>query len=545
MHAGRSHGLRRALSRLGAALTLTLSLAAPAAADALWTLDADSEIQFQSLTPLGSLLVSTEQALMAVDPATGKVLWKRDDIKKLKECNYDEVAGTAYGMFDVGEGVGGTQRRVEVIDLATGQKKWDSSGLPMASSQGVMVVPQKGMLIIAGAPKKGSTKTTLIGVNADNGEMKWQKDGLFTKNVVLREVHGSGKLFKRYAIEGSQPPVFDTDDSAILFLTEEGPVKIDLNSGEKLWTADKLKGEDPSAVSDGYAPMLFESGVVYVPYKKSVMALDAKTGQPLWPKDHDFKSRVAQMALTPQGLVVRGQPQVNAKGKLDGKPFIDVLDPKTGESVWKKPFKDMDGATTFDLKGGRLFIAADGELFSIGLADGSPKSVMKIKFKGNEEPTRLEVHGDDYVLLSSQNVMRVTPGGEIRYHSFHQAPGQSGWIKVLSTAAVMASNAASASYAHSQAMADPGTTYHYTMYGNPELSRRFKASSNSREYAAMLTQVEDSGKKGSGLIKVAKTDGKDAGSCYLGDKTPQYVMDEIDGRVFYLKTDKQIVAYSF
>jgi outer membrane protein assembly factor BamB len=482
---------------------------------------------------------------MAVDPATGAVAWKRDDIKKLKECNYDEIAGTAFGMFDAGEGVGGTQRRVEVIDLATGVKKWDSSNLPMASSQGVLVVPQKGMLIVAGAPKKGSTKTTLIGVDAETGEMKWQKDGLFTKNVVLREVRGSGKLFKRYAIEGCQPPVFDTDDTAILFLTEEGPVKIDLNTGEKLWTADKLKGEDPSAVSEGYAPMLHDNGVVFVPYKKSVMAVDAKTGAPMWPKDHDFKSRVAQMALTPQGLVVRGQPQLNAKGKLDGKPFIDVLDPKTGESVWKKPFKDMEGATTFDLAGDRLFIAADGELFSIGLADGVAKSVTKIKFKGNEDPTRLEVHDGEYVLASSQNVMRLSPAGEVRYHTFYPAPGQSGWIKVLSTAAVMTMNAASASYAHSQAMANPGTTYRYTLYGNPELSRRFKASTHAREYAAIQTQVEDGGRKGSGLVKVSKTDGKEVARCYLGDKTPEYEMDEIDGRVYFRKTNTQIVAFPF
>jgi hypothetical protein len=265
----------------------------------------------------------------------------------------------------------------------------------------------------------------------------------------------------------------------------------------------------------------------------------------MWPKDHDFKSRVAQMALTPQGLVVRGQPQLNAKGKLDGKPFIDVLDPKTGESVWKKPFKDMEGATTFDLAGDRLFIAADGELFSIGLADGVAKSVTKIKFKGNEDPTRLEVHDGEYVLASSQNVMRLSPAGEVRYHTFYPAPGQSGWIKVLSTAAVMTMNAASASYAHSQAMANPGTTYRYTLYGNPELSRRFKASTHAREYAAIQTQVEDGGRKGSGLVKVSKTDGKEVARCYLGDKTPEYEMDEIDGRVYFRKTNTQIVAFPF
>src|SRR5262249_26008614 len=147
---------------------------------------------------------------------------------------------------------------------------------------------------------------------------------------------------------------------------------------------------------------------------------------------------------------------------------LDLLDPKTGLSVWKKPFKDLEDATTFDLREDKLFIAADGELFAVNLADGAAKSVTKFKFKGNEVPNRLQVVDGDYVLSSSQNVMRVDPSGGIKYHTFHSAPGQSGFIKILSTAAVMATNAASASYAYNQAMAT-GNSQQYTLYGNPEL----------------------------------------------------------------------------
>jgi outer membrane protein assembly factor BamB len=170
-------------------------------------------------------------------------------------------------------------------------------------------------------------------VDVATGALKWQAEGWFQKPVQLYEVRGSGKLFKRYAIEGCQEPVFDSENTAILFLSEDGPIKVDLSTGRKPWTADRLKGCDPSAPRNGCAPILLGGGAAVVSYKKSVMAIDVATGVPLWPKDHDFKSRVAQMALTPQGLVVRGQPQLNDKGKLDGKPFIDVLDPGTGESV--------------------------------------------------------------------------------------------------------------------------------------------------------------------------------------------------------------------
>jgi outer membrane protein assembly factor BamB len=536
----------RAGALAGAVGALLLAAAAipPTHAETLWSFTTPKEIVFQRLTPLGSLLVSTDDGLMAVDATSGKTLWTRSDIQKLKECNYDEIANTSFGLVEFGEGVGGTQRRIEVIDLVTGEKKWDSSDLPMNSSQGQIQVPQHGMLVMCGLPKKGK-KPVLVGVGADDGAMKWQQDAVFTKPLNLLEVKGSGKLFKRYSIDGNQGPVFDSENTMIVYLTPEGPVKLDVTSGNKLWTAP-IKAKTLPALNAGYAPMLLEGGVVYVPYDKSLQAVDASTGALLWAKDRDFKSKVTQMQVTPLGLVVRGAPGFDDKGKADGKPFIDLLDPKTGLSVWKKPFKDLEDATTFDLRDDKLYIAADGELFAVNLADGAAKGVAKFKFKGNEVPTRLQVVDGDYVLSSSQNVMRMDPSGGIKYHTFHAAPGQSGFIKILSTAAIMTVNAASAAQAHSNAWNNPGTTYKYTLYGNPELSRRFKASTNADAYVSMLTGgVEADGQKGVGLVKVEKATGVDVAKVVLGDKTPEYEMDAIDGRVFFKKSDTEIVCFKF
>lgn len=533
----------RALTGAATILLLALGATPPVKAEQLWTLTTPKTIVFQRLTPLGSLLVSTEENLMGVDAATGKTLWTRSDVQKLKECNYDEIANTSYGLIEFGEGVGGTQRRIEVIDLTTGEKKWDSAELPMNSSQGQVQVPQKGMLVMCGMPKKGK-KPVLVGVGADDGALKWQQDAVFTKPLNLMEVKGSGKLFKRYSIDGNQNPVFDSENTMIVYLTAEGPVKLDVSTGNKLWTAP-IKAKTLPALSAGYTPMLLDNGVVYVPYDKSLQAVDANTGALLWTKDRDFKSKVTQMQVTPMGLLVRGAPGVNEKGELEGKPFLDLLDPKTGLSVWKKPFKDLEDATTFDLRGDKLYIAADGELFAVNLADGAPTSVTKFKFKGNEVPTRLEVVESDYVLSSSQNVMRLDPSGTIKFHTFHSAPGQSAFLKIVSTAAIMTMNAASAAQAHANAYST-GSSQQYTLYGNPELSRRFKASTNANAYVSMLTGgLEADGQKGVGLVKVEKSSGSDAAKVVLGDKTPEYEMDAIDGRVFFKKTDTEIICFKF
>lgn len=529
--------------RLGLAALLSC-LASAAVAEPLWTYDSDAEIVFQRLTPLGNLLISTETRLMAVDPESGQTLWTRDDVKKLKECNYDEVANTPYGLLDLGDGVGGMQRRIEVIDLQTGLKKWDSKDLPMNSSQGLFQVPQHDMLLMIGVPKKGS-KPVLVAVDLETGALRWQQDALFTRPLYLFEVRGSGRLFKRYSIEGSQHPVFDTDDTAILYLSDEGPIKIDLATGNKLWTADKLKGKQPPAPRNGYAPMVLGKGVVFVPFGKSLQALDVNTGLPLWKETRKLKSPVAQMQLVTEGLVVRGAPQVDEKGKPDGKPFIDLLDPKTGQSAWRTPFKDLEDATTFDVRAGRLYIAADGELFSINVADGTAASLAKFRFKGNEVPGTLEVLNNNYLLLSSQNVMMFDRSGAMKYHSYFSAPAASGWSKFASTTALMAANAASAANAHSRAMSSGQDQSYSLVTSNPALSKRFKASTNANAYASILTSVESDGQKGPGLVKVEKSTGKEVARVRLDDKTPQYEMDDVEGRVFFMKSEKQIICYRF
>jgi hypothetical protein len=236
---------------------------------------------------------------------------------------------------------------------------------------------------------------------------------------------------------------------------------------------------------------------------------------------------------------------VNEKGKVVGKPFIDLLDPATGASKWAQPFKDLDEATTFDVSGDQLYIAADGVLFAIQIESGAVRQVAGFQFKGNEMPTTLEVVDGNYLLASSQNLLLLDTEGAVKYHAFYAAPGASGWAKLASTAAVVAANAASAASAYSRAQAT-GSSQEYTLItSNPTLSRRFKASAGAMNYRSILTNVELEGRKGPGLVKVEKATGKEAARVVLGDKTPEYEMDPIDGRVFFLKSEKEIVCYRF
>lgn len=512
-----------------------LSLAAVAHAnDPAWSYKA-GEIQFQKVSALGSLLVSHSKGMTALEPATGKVLWERADLAKFKECNYDEIANTPYAMLD--------GKQFEVIDLETGKTKWDSSKLPFKNSQGLFQVAHKRMVLVFGALRTGM-KPILVALDTETGEIKWQQDKLFDKLLLVHEVKGSGKMFKRFSVAGNQPPTFPDDDTAVLWVTEDGPIAIDLNTGAKKWVCAGLKGKTPAALSYGFCSAYTKDGVIYMPYEKSIQAIDAKTGALLWAKEKDFRGRPVQIRMTAAGLVVRGSMFMKEDGKPAGKPFIDCLNPKTGESVWAKPFKDLDDATSFDTKDDHLYICADNEMHKVALSSGADQIIAKFKFKEGEVPSDLELIDDGGMLLTSnQTILRLDASGKEVVRAYYEAPSTSGWVKLGAGLLTAAVNAAAAGSAYDRAQRY-GTDQTYYLASNPMLGKRFRASTVSASSLYILTMVPGpGGKKVSGIARVGRMDGKLISTAALNEKTPVYEIDEVENMLYFIENDDIIEAY--
>jgi outer membrane protein assembly factor BamB len=523
----------RAARCLATAFVVTLLAAAAHAATPMWTFKG-GDLQFQRVSPLGTLLVSHAGGLTALDPATGKALWERADLKSFKECNYDEIENTPYALLD--------GKQFEVIDLQTGQKKWDSSKLPFKSSSGQMQIAHKRLLLVFGMARAGA-KPTVVALDTETGEMKWQQDKLFDKPLRLFEVKGSGRVFKRQSIAGNQPPAFPDDHSVVVWVTEDGPTCIDLETGARKWVCAGLKGKTPAALNDGFCGMWARDGVIYVPYEKSLQAIDASSGALLWTKEKDFRGRPVQMAWSPAGLVVRGASFMKDDGKPAGKPFIDCLDPKTGVSVWPKPFKDLEDATSFDMKGDHLYICADNELHQVGLAQGADRILAKFKFKEHEVPNGLELLDDGgFLLTSSQTILKLDGNGAEQARAYYEAPSLSGWVKLGVGVLTAAVNAAAAGSAYDRAQRY-GTDQTYYLASNPTLGKRFRATQATQQYQYILTSVEEGGKKRAGIVRVDRYTGKVASSVQLNEKKPEYEVDEVEGLLYFQASDDTVEAY--
>jgi putative pyrroloquinoline-quinone binding quinoprotein len=483
----------------------------------LWRYTANDPVEFFSVSPLGSLVIGTDSSLSSVDGTTGAAMWIRDDIKDLDESNVVLIPNSPFAVVT-------SRTEFEVIDLNTGARKWDWRSVSTASSYGQVPVVERRMLLVYG--KRPNDGSTLLAVDLESGSVLWRQDSLF---VAAPEGVGAPRpSTSRKTMLGHQPPVIDSDTSMVLYVSEDGPIKVDLRTGSLLWRADGFRGSEPPAPLRGYAAMVYADGVLYVPSGKRLTAIDLRDGRVLWNRT-GLKSKPQQLEWTSSGLVVRI-------------PHIDLLDPQTGASRWPKPFTDLKHSTGFVVRGDKVHVAAHGVFYGINLTDGTASALSQYKLRDADQPDALEMLDNGFAVRTAQTLILLDTAGAPKHHLFYPPPKLSTLTRVAFAAAAVAVSEWSYSAARSAA-ARTGTMQQYWTV-SPILRKRYGASTKAREHYYVLTVLPDtSPRKGPGLVKLNLITGREEGRLWLGDRTPLYEVDPIEGILFFKDGKREIVAF--
>jgi hypothetical protein len=525
---------------VAALLVVVAARAAAAQQHVVWRYAADTNVSYFNQSPIGTVLVGAGERLTSIDPASGKTTWSISDSTPFATKRLQAIPFAPY-LWVIDDGGSG------LIDLESGAWKWRAPSPTLANSRGRLIVPEKQLMLDYVEPDE--SHRLLRAVDIETGNVKWQLDTLFTRSPELVEVQCcAGRKIK--TIEGSLPPFFDGDSTLVVWLTEDGPIAVNVNSGAVLWRAKSLEGKRPPDVRGGYARMASANGVVYLPYEKSLTALNIRDGSTVWEKSREYRSHIAQMQLLPDGLLVRAEV-----GPRDGgfvhRNALDLLDPETGKSRWKDAFDDMSQSTPFVVRADTAFVGVDAhsfvgthqKLMAIALATGASREVASFQFKGDEHPFSIQSRGPGIALMSSQNVMMIDSAGLVRYHTYFPAPQASTLARLGIAALVLAADIAAYSLAGGAAQATR-STMPYPIF-NPLIDTRYKASVAMERYMYIRTPVSDSmGEEVQGFVRIDKDTGKDNGRAAIGVKTG-YVIDEVDGRVYVLARPREVVALRF
>src|SRR5215213_10538021 len=116
---------------------------APGKANPVWTLKLKQDLRWQQVTPAGTLLISTDDALTGIDIDRGQVVWEKPELGGLPEDSVRIVEGSIL-MEAARPGL------LLIFDPVTGSVVFDSRRLGLADVVTRRVLPQSGTLLVHG-----------------------------------------------------------------------------------------------------------------------------------------------------------------------------------------------------------------------------------------------------------------------------------------------------------------------------------------------------------------------------------------------------------
>ncbi|MBL9201176.1 MAG: PQQ-binding-like beta-propeller repeat protein [Opitutaceae bacterium] len=585
---------RAALSALCLVLALPASsvVFAATAAKQIWSVPLGGDAKWHQLTALGTLLVGTDAALIALTPEDGKIAWRRDDIKKSNRNNAREIPGTPLLICNTFDGMMNSKVTFMAIDYLTGQNVWTTPQM-LAQYHGTIPVPEKNLVIfVVNTMDQKENGVYLMAHDLATGVQKWSVKFAKAGGIPLHMADNSGKFIPTLDLSGYHDPVVDGDEMYVGYL---GIHCVDLKTGATKWGVEFPPGN--KGLKRTYAPLRIDGDRIYGAGGGSVYVVNRRDGSTIWKSDRisDFAGlfKARDNAIVSQLEIVGGRIFSRYGGNFsDGKTAqlreplgIVVLDPADGKSLYHFD-SAKEGITNMVVTGGdaKTVVFADGAhvigidasaatpaeafrhpiefkkkmgvggvakigLGALGGVTGLAKGVMSANKGRLDVPVAMNLVGNRVVVQGKQHLLAFdTVGKTSEWSLFYAAPSEA-----LANIAMFAVTAAAAVYGNAQVASSGGygmshnsgvNTIHsnlssYNSY-TEKLARRGQSKS-SQGFSYILTKLE----KDIGVVGVNLATGETDREIALKEKEPDYLVDEPLNRVFHFKGKSTVVAYQF
>lgn len=569
-------------------LALSFTVSPAHAAGMGWETPLDFKMKWSQVTLFGTLVVGSDKGLASYNPETGEQQWIREDLKKLAPFDVREVTGYPILILGKDEGFGGTKAEVEALNMATGETLWKSdkvSGAPL----GVYTVPGKAqvLLFINLINEEGKDPGIYVmSFNAQTGEKEWQTEYNDKANIPLHLADNAGAFYPRADFSGYQDPVFEGE---MAYVTFKGLHAINLTTGALAWGIDFKPAH--KSLKKAYAAPEIEGETIYACGGGVVYAVNKADGAIKWQSEKVRSGLIAQLIPVGEMVIARiggnfydqGQKKyvldkplaVKAYNKIDGAQLWEytgakggitnlVLLPEQNTVMFadigslvgidttssgkikeafrlKLEFKRDIGASDVTSAGVKALTGGLGGMLSAGakLAVGKdrqdpPISVMKT------ETGMVVVRGQQHILSFDPAKKEIT------WSLYYAAPGASG-LGIALVAGVSAFTALGyqgyyASGTMSASSASSNITSQFARM-DKYLDKRFSKSKSSQKTAYILTNVSDGQEEGVGVMAINLETGETSDQVVFDEKEPEYMVDELGGRLYHFKDKKNILAY--
>ena len=403
----------------------------------VWTLKLKQDIRWQQVTPAGTLLISTDDALSGIDIERGQVLWEKAELGGLPADSVRIVDGSIL-MEAARPGL------LLVFDPVTGSVVFDSRRLGLAEVVTRRVMPQTGTILVHGRRAAGPPVVALY--DLITGDQRWVSETLFEQTEPKKK--GLGGLVQglvQRVSEGTALEVLQAGPEMIVVHTLMGLRAMDARTGSVRWSSSlpTTRPGNPAKHVRLY-PSVEKNDRIYVSFDNRLMAYRLADGQPLWSKPATVNGWIHGIVQHPAGIVIL--PEAAPEGELSGSRTVingvvqtglNVARYQDGTTIAAKPVKMRGNVTDALIAGESAVLAVDAESKTfvnvLDVATATLQLKKDVKIKGQLDYAELTPAGLLYVSRPD-----ASTNAEVNFIDL--AKGERGYKDAIESGKPMSSN---------------------------------------------------------------------------------------------------------
>jgi outer membrane protein assembly factor BamB len=174
---------------------------------ATWDVAMKSPVQWQKVTPLGYLVVSTANGLAGINTETGAELWSLPALKNCPESSCEPVSKSPFITATAAD-----KSTLYILDPFDGKVVFNSADAGLQKVTDRYFLYRNNSILVIGTAQGGKS-TELVMVSMDNGKKLWSKSGSFSFTTGVK----------------------DLDNDAVLLTSAFFASKLKASTGEELW----------------------------------------------------------------------------------------------------------------------------------------------------------------------------------------------------------------------------------------------------------------------------------------------------------------------
>jgi outer membrane protein assembly factor BamB len=219
-----------------------------------------------------------------------------------------------------------------------------------------------GRLYLSAAEvEDGKVTLCAMSLDAETGQPEWRRDLFEPEEEIAKKRHAKNGL--------ASPTPLVADGVIYVHFGHMGTAALKAGSGEVIW---KRRIDYPPMHGNASSPVLVDGKIILnmdAEKDPAIMALDAKTGEPVWrtPRNQEVKRKFS--FATPLVIEVGGEKQVISQAS----GFVGAYAPADGRLIWRVSYGEGYSVIPRPVM--------DGELLYVATGFGKPK-LMAIRPEG-------------------------------------------------------------------------------------------------------------------------------------------------------------------